>query len=180
MSHLCLLTLQNILQVELPLVTGRQGRLQQAQQRRQRGGEKQTQNQIQNCSASPQSQTWASSPTSSQERSSTQAGDSQAQSGSGRVPVALEGILDEPEASKVLVPEGQGGQSPNPRIHNHRAPKQGSLQTDWQRSGCVGASCWDMEQLLETGKDFYRWVKKFLRQYFVLEFIYFGHNCFQW
>lgn len=116
---MCLLNLQNILQVELPLVTGWQERLQQAQQRRHRGGEKQTQNQIQNRSSSPQNQTRGSSCTSPQERSSAQAGDGEAQSGGGRVPLVLEGILDEPEATKVPLPEGQGGQSPNPRIHDH-------------------------------------------------------------
>lgn len=118
MCCVCVLNLQNILKVELPLVTGGQGRLQQAQQRRQRGGEKQTQNQIQNRSSARQSQTRASS-ASPQERSSAQTGDSKAQSGGGRVPVVLERILDEPEAPKVPLPEGQGGQSPNPRIHNH-------------------------------------------------------------
>lgn len=118
MCYVCLLNLQNILQVELPLVTGWQGRLQQAQQRRQRGGEKQTQNQIQNCSSSAQSQTSASSST-PQERTSAQAGDGKAQSGGGRVPAVLGGILEESEASKVPLSEGQGGQGPHPRIHHN-------------------------------------------------------------
>jgi len=128
---------QIVLKVELPPLAGFRWRLPEAHQRCRGSGEQQTENPVQSGAPAPQSPAGGRGSASSQESSFAQTQPAEAARGGGRVRADLEGLLEEPEAPEVPLPEGPGGprgQNQSPGLHNHRAEQQPAEQTEGVRT----------------------------------------------